>query len=42
MISGKDQIKKEVHFMIVESEVEKFSLSLREIFTRFKDKIFYE
>jgi len=39
MIPKDNYRKKEIHFMTVESEVDKFGLSLIEIFKKFKDRL---
>ena len=39
MILPENYRKKEVHFMVVESEVDKFGLTFKEVFKKVKDRI---
>jgi hypothetical protein len=39
MIPPENYRKKEVHFMVIESEVDKFGLTLKEVFKKVKDRI---
>jgi hypothetical protein len=39
MIPPENERKKEVHFMVVESEVDKFGLNFREVLKKVKDRI---